>query len=188
MPTDPGTRSPGKLGLLYGTFGHNHVCAIHFVTGTDINGVSAIRTEAAAFAAALKQVLSPDTVITGWRIILPGGSTGYEEAFGTPINGTHSASGTGYASYTLTLSGLGVPTSVGGSKGKTRVVWFPWNAFPPGSLVKQLAVSGDAGLTALKNYLHASTMCFADFYGQHAEPHAWATVQFNARIQRTVGT
>jgi len=187
LPTDPGTRSPGRLVLLYNTFAHNHQAGAHFVTGTDLTAISAIRTEANAFAAAFKQVLSPDTNITGWRIVMPDGTTGYEELFSPAIPGTHSASGTGYVSYSVTLSGLGVPTTVGGARGKTRVVAFTWNAFPPGGGVKQYAVSGDTGLTALSNYLHSSLKVWADFYGQHAEPHSWATVQFNAHVQRTSG-
>lgn len=189
MSVDPGTRSPGSLYLVYTNGGYNHRCSAHFVDGVDIEDVAAARTDANAFAAAFKQVIPSEATILAWGLHAAGTSIGYEEPFSPTIPGTHAASAPlGYYSLTATMSGNGVATTVSGAKGKTRFVWFPGKAFSVAPGIKQYANSVDAGLVALANFFHTNLRLYADFFGQHAEPKAYITVQFNARVQQTHGT
>lgn len=188
MVTDPGTRSPGKLILWYLAFGNEHRVSVNYIAGTDIEDITACRADATDFANALKVCMESNRSITAWGIQPAGDPVGYREAFTTPIAGTHAASGAGYNSWELTLSGNGVSLGVGSATGKTHVSWFPGAVLSNSGGTKQFAVSGDAGLTALSAWLHTNLRCFADYYGQHAEPKSYATCQFNAHVQKKLGS
>lgn len=188
MATDPGTRSPGHLYLMYSVGGYIHRISLALVNGVDIEDVAALRTDAAAFADVFKGVLGGDSSILAWGVAPTGMSTGYEEPFSPAIVGTHASSSPTYYSLTLTMSGNGTATSVGGAKGKTRVVWFTGGTLHPTAGTKQIPNTAEAPFVALANWLHTNLRCFADFYGQKAEPKSYVTCQFNARIQRTHGS
>lgn len=187
MAVDPGTRSPGKLYLIYSVDGLTHRAGLNFIDGVDIEDISAARADATAFAAVFKGVIPTTASISGWGVAPAGMSVGYEEPFSPVIAGTHATSGPAMHSRTGTMSGNGVATTVAGAKGKTRLVFVGSNAFPPVPGLKKITNSTDASLVALANYLHTNLRMFADFYGQHAEPKTYITVQFNAKLQRTQG-
>jgi len=187
MPlTDPGTRSPGNLFLAYTLNAIQHKVKVRYITGVDMEDVSAARGDADAFAAVFKACLSNSESIGGWGLSDPAGLELYSEPFSPVIVGTIGASAVSN-SHTITLSGLGVPTGVGGAKGKTRVMIFEGGVINSAMGVKTSLVAAHAGLTGLQAWLHSNLRCFADYYGQHAEPKTYVTHQWNARAQRIHG-
>ena len=188
MATDPGTRSPGKLALVYTTAGRQHEASVRFLTGVDINDITTIRTNATTLAGLVKAVLPVASQITAWRIKDPNGLRLYEEAFSPVIAGTHSASGNAWVSTTITITGKGVPIDLAHAAGQCRFPIYTSNAYAFGAGTRFINSNFDASLQALVDHMHSNLRYFADFFGQHAEPRSTVTVQFNAYTQRKYGT
>ena len=188
MPTDPGTRSPGFLTLVYSHAGDNHEASVRFINGVDLNDVTSIRTDANNLAAAVKAVLPSTCVINAWRIKDPNHVRLYEEAFSPTIAGTHTASGNDWRSFTATVTGKGVSTGVTVASGQCRLELFTGSAHQPAAGEKFFLASGDTGWSALTTLLHSNLRYWADYFGQHAEPRQAITTQFNAAVQRRKGT
>ena len=188
MATDPGTRSPGSLYLRYNVGIDQHICAVKYINGVDIQALTPARADAVALATKLKDCLPlNNSSIVAWGLKDANGSPAYEEVFTTPYGGAKNGAGQMYASLTLTIPGLGVPTTVGGAKGKTRFVWFCGGAYLA-PIRSKLYTPIPAEINAVIELLHSNLRYFADFYGQHAEPKARVTVEYNARIQKSLGT
>lgn len=188
MPTDPGTRSPGFLTLVYSHAGDNHEASVRFINGVDLNDVTAIRTDASNLAAAVKVVLPPTCVINAWRIKDPNHVRLYEEAFSPTIAGTHATSGNDWRSSTCTITGKGVSTGVTVASGQCRLELFTGHAHQPIAGEKFFLASSDASWNTLVTLLHTNLRYWADYFGQHAEPRQAITVQFNAAVQRRKGS
>jgi hypothetical protein len=187
MPTDPGTRSPGFLTLVYSHAGDNHEASVRFITGVDLNDVSAIRTDATNLAAAVRAVFPGSCTINAWRIKDPNHVRLYEEAFAPTLAGTHAAAGTDWRSITYTVTGKGVATGVTVASGQTRFELFTGNFKQPAAGDKFILASADTALAALVSLFHTNLRYFADYFGQHAEPRSAVTIQFNAAVQRRKG-
>jgi hypothetical protein len=173
--------------LAYSGGGIQHKAKLKYIDGVDIEAVSACRADATAFANVFKALIQGLMLIDGWGLEDPTGTVIYSEPFTPAISGTGSGSFSSL-SHTITLSGLGVPTGVGSAKGKTRVVVFDGGHLVSGTGVKESNVASDAGWAAFSSWLHSNLRCFADYYGQHAEPKTYLTHQYNARAQRVHGT
>jgi len=189
MATDPGTRSPGRLFIAYNDRGLEHSCGVRLVAGTDIQGVTDLRTDATDFANALAAALPVNRTITGWGLRLATGGPSYTEAFPDPIPGTHgfNASVPDYYSATVTLDGRSAGTGVGAARGNSRIVLFTGNAY--NMAVGQTIMVGtvDPALVSLAFILGESTRLWADFYGQKIDWTGRVTLQFNAAIQKSKG-
>lgn len=188
--TAPSTRSPGKLAIMYNNTLTRHQAVVNFITGVDIEDVATIRTNADALGEIIKACLTNTETLTGFRILASDGSRLYEENFASAKVGTHAVA-TGvpaYYSATVTIPGNGVPTLLAAGSGRTIFRLFTRNAvaFPIGG--KYLATPVDAAFVALQNHLKTNLRYFADFYGQHADPSGVFACQFNAAIQRRIGT
>lgn len=189
MATDPGTRSPGRLFIAYNDRGLDHTCGVRLVAGTDIQGVTDLRADAATFANALAAALPSNRTITGWGLRLSTGGPSYSEAFPDPIPGSHSQEGAylDYYSATVSLAGRSAGTGVGAARGSSRIVLFAGNAFPMAIGSTILTGTIPAALSSLAFVLGESTRLWADFYGQKVDWVGRVTVQFNAAIQKSKG-
>jgi len=185
---DPGTRSPGKLVLVYTAAGRQHEAGVHLLNGVDLNDITTLGTNAASLAAVVKAVLPAASTITAWRIKDPAGTRLYEAAFSPVIAGTHAASSTAWVSATLTITGKGVPVDITKATGQTRFVLYTSSAYGINPGVRFLNSNTDTALQALVDHFHSNLRYFADFYGQHAEPRATVQVQLNAYTQKRYGT
>lgn len=188
MATDPGTRSPGKLCLVYTSAGRQHECSVRFINGVDINDIATIRTNATTLAGLVKAILPVAASITAWRVKDPAGTRLYEEAFSPVIAGTHNATGNPWVSATLTITGKGVPIDLAHASGQCRFVVYTSNSYQWAAGARYVASSQDASLQALVDHMHSNLRYFADFFGQHAEPRSTVQVQFNAYTQKRYGT
>src|SRR5689334_7083113 len=177
---DPGTRSPGKLALVYGNPAVIHQLAVNFINGVDLNDSSAIRVDANELASTVAIVLPNTETIQGFKVLSPTGVNLYQESFGVPYVGSHVAVA-GYPQFyspSLTIPGNGVPTSLTTGSGRTKVVVFARHAYAFTAGEKRITAIPDLPLSQFIDNLHTNLRYFADFYGQHAEPAGYVDVQF----------
>jgi len=188
-PSPPLTRSPGKLALFYTDGVINHRMAVNYINGVDVSDVPACRGDANALAALFADVLDTSQSITAWGILSNEGATLFTEPFSPAIGGGHSiASGMrAYLSSSLTIPGLGVPTSILAGSGHTLVRWFPLGSYAFAPSTKAINPGTDTELQNFYDNLDTNLRYFADYYGQHANTMGRVDVQFNAAMQRRWG-
>ena len=186
--TDPGTRSPGHLGLIYthATTSAVHTSFIRLVVGVDLNDWTSLAADAATWATALHTAIGGDTVLTDWALKDNAGRLLHREPLAAPLAGTISGTNP-WRSFTVTLVGTGNAISVAHAKGGILNRVFTGDAYDPVPGAKAITIAGHAGLVAVKAMFDASTRIFADFYGQKGDVHATAPVQLNAYAQRHRG-
>lgn len=191
--TQPTTRSPGKLELLYAKTGGlvRHSIGWHFILGVDLSNIALLEAEAARLATLLAPVLMTDMTIADWRIKLPDGSTYYAAPLPAAQVGTRTAQlgMQNYLSTTLCFRGRGNPPSPGicvGQVSSRAFIGGGW-AIPPAA--KSISALSSGVLTDwVDNGLNASTYLPADFYGHQADISYILPVQWNASAQRRLGS
>lgn len=190
MPvTDPGTRSPGKIVLLYNNGLNDHLIGANFVGEVFPSDISDIRTEAEAFAAVVAHLLLPSGFVNAWRVTDPVGGNLYEESFDPPVEGTTTPDPDLLISqsFSLTSTGKGQAPSFGVKKGNTRTVLFPGYYNPANWGETYIDASSDNYDDAIVDFLGDSTLIGADFYGQKATYKQLYLVQVNAHWQKNYG-
>lgn len=189
---EPTTVSPGKLVLHYLAPGIGRMSiGWHFINGVDLTDVVHIRTEADRIANLLKDCLPPLASITDWSITEGNGFPYYNEPFASAYIGTHTVNGNmqEYYSTTVAFVGHAQAPSPGGCAGRlvSRLHTFGALNFAPGT--KFFDASADSPYAHfISNALNASTYLPADGYGQQGNIGGIMPVQFNAAVQRRVGT
>jgi hypothetical protein len=188
----PTTRSPGYLFLSYThtSAGLNHTVAVHFLDGVDPADIINHRITAGNWADLVQQCLTNQFQITGWGVKLPGGLHFYDEAFTTIRTGNRTPR-TGMQdarSSTVTITGKGIPGTIGECAGPTRHFLHTGAGytFPPGA--KYALASETVEMEDVASFLFSHSDIWADYYGQKAGAHTLYPVQYNAGTQRKVGT
>lgn len=135
-------------------------------------------------------ILPSNAAVTGWGTQDADGAVVHIATFSPVKIGTHTtASGAvDAASRSLTLTGRGAPSSLGICTGEARTRIYVGVAFNWASRQRFLAAGSDAAVDALAAFLDANLLFWADFYGQPAGVRSRYPVQYNAYIQRRVGT
>lgn len=193
MPcTDPTTRSPGHLVLIYSdsVSGEIHKMSNRLMLGVDLGNTAVLQAEADAWAAKAFPCVTSNLQFTEWQAkdnsgaVVNGGLL-----TGGPLVGTHNqtVNAQRWLSQTVDFEGKGhsVPPYC---HGPSR-----FRLFIQGALLfirgqKFVSANSDATYKAMKDFMNASTVVGADFYGQKAVFQDLLPVQFNASAQRRVGT
>lgn len=191
MPlTDPGTRSSGKLVMMYvGLNAIEHLAGANLLSTADIEDIAVQRVAANSFATALRTCLTNVSYIHSWRLTDPDGTVLYEEAFDPVITGNATAPTGSIAaqSATITATGRGTSNVLANKRGSTRTVVFPSIFVPSLWLEKQIIPSGSEFGGTLITHLDSSNNHGADFYGQKATYKEYVLLQLNAHYQKEFG-
>lgn len=189
---DPGTRSPGHLVLVYNdlTNGEIHKCSSRFLVGIDLGNTAVLQAEADAWAGNVQHCIINNLQLTEWQaknaagVVVNGGPL-----TGAPLVGTHgiNVNAQKWLSQTVDFEGKGrsVPPFC---HGPSRFRIFIQGALIFTRGMKYFSAATDASYLGLKNFMNASTVIGADYYGQKANFVDNLPVQFNASAQRRVGT
>jgi len=186
---DPGTRSPGKLRVLYTVNGREHQSSAWFKQPNDFSDIPTIRSEAEDFANALMATCVVGSNAHDWEIVDPTGVQLYTEPFSAPIVGTITPSGSVGPADSVSLStiGKGVPPTIGNAFGNTRTFVFT-GFYDTADWGNSILTPADNGYTSdLRDFLDGSTVVGADFFGQGAEYGVNYNVQVNAHYQKKYG-
>lgn len=190
---DPGTRSPGRLVLVYvdNAFSIRHSMGWHFIAGAVITDIVNIRIEANRLAVLAGKCVTSDYTFVDWEIRTPDGNLFYTEPLSPIQVGSHGQA-TGalrWRSQTLDFEGHGQPGVPGGCHGRISFKMFIGGALLYGVGQKTFAISGDAQMDAFRvTGLNASTWVPADYFGQQGDILPTANVQYNAHAQKVLGT
>jgi hypothetical protein len=185
----PTTVSPARLALHYNILGNiQHSCSVRLVAGVDIQDVASIRTDAAQLADAVRACMANQHAITGWSIVMPDGRLGYTEPFSTVLLGTHGTNGNELYSLSHTMLGKAKGVSVGSAAGRTKLVLFCGGVLFPSAGEKYIAETADTAFHTLATVLNGSLRYWADIWGQKADTTGRVSVQFNAHVQRVIGS
>lgn len=190
--TIPTTYSPGHLFLDYShtTQAQEHRTSVRYQYGTDLADIPARRLEAEDVAVLLQACQTVAFDITGWGIRDASGGVVYAEPFHSPYTGSHPvASGMADArSSTVTITGKGIPFNPGDCSGPTRMVFHVGSAilFSPGK--KYMPNGEDSDFDNLAGFFLGHAWLWSDYYGQAAGVNSRYPVQYNARVQKKVGT
>lgn len=191
--TQPSTRSPGYLALIYQHVTQNiaHRMRVRLRLGANPYSASAMATAADSWSDAASGILSAQFSIVGWASYNADGDAVLTGNFGAPVSGAHAVSGgtQDYRSATITFTGRGEPASDGDCVGEARNVVFTGQTydFVPGE--RRFVISTDANMLVYINFLHTNAVgLWADYYGVRAGVRGTATVQYNAATQKRSGT
>lgn len=186
----PGSRSLGYLTLPYVVNGLTHKTSIRLAAAPGLITPTIGRSWASAFADRVAGVLPNSTFLASYEYRDLYGNLVFSDALDTTYPGRHSLVGGQplYRSYTLTISGRGIPSGLDYAVGKTRIVLYVGSAFQVIAGSTKINAVGDTGLTGLYSFCLSNSDMFADFYGQKATPQPWYTTQFNAHVQQKYGT
>jgi len=185
----PDTTSPGSLQLLYTVGVLEHITSANFLADVVLTDISAIRTEAEAFAAVVAGLLTNTSFISTWRIADPANVSLYEEAFADPIVGTRSPDTNERVSQAATgsVTGKGRP-AVGLAQGQTRTTVF-LGSFDSTNWPdnRQALDVGEIDFAPLREFLVDSDIVGADNYGSKATYRNYWCPQINSHYQKTYG-
>lgn len=184
--------SPGHMWLDYVHVSQSvpHKCSVRVVFGTDITDIINLRTDANDWADKVADCLTSNFHIVGWGIRDNGNSYTYSEPFGSPYPGTHSAAAgmPDAVSSTVTFNGRGIPASPGLCTGPARLLLHTGNTYLFSPRLKSIPATTDPFLDALATFLLSHEDLWADYYGQIAGVNGKYTVQYNATVQKKLGT
>jgi len=185
----PGTRSPGKVAIVYHYPNIEHQVSVNLIDGVDINDLSTLQIDADHLADELELIMPPSATWSAWRLLSPTGQVLYRAALSNSHVGTHATDPgmIAYYSPTIKIMGRGAPTSVLQGSGTTYFEVFTRNAFRFD--IGQTNINTvDANLAAFMADLNAYLRYWADFYGQHADTTGDVFCQFNAHEQKRNGS
>jgi hypothetical protein len=186
-PPTPST-SPGYIGLGYGSNFLRHKTRVRLTVLADPNDVTAMATEALAWATGMAWAIGSLEVIDTFYVYGPDGALLYQTLLSAPQSGHIVTAQLQSNSFTWTLTGHGHGLVGGPRPGEARHRGFPYIWYEqPARGTKNYGLNSNPPLLQAAQPLAVSTLIWADFYGNKAGIRGSAPIQMNSATQNKEG-